>query len=110
MIGLKLWAQKFIGKYFWVQVDNEAVAPLLYTGRSRDIELQNALREIALTAAEHQFVIKAQHILGVDNRIPDWLSRWDEPQARQKFREHARDGSLKHIRTSNSLLTYSHKW
>ena len=110
MVGLKLWAEKLKGKYFWIHVDNEAVASVLNTGRTRETELQNALREIALIAGTHQFVLKARHIPGVDNRIPDWLSRWDEPLARRQFRQYARDKSLKHLRISNALLNYDHEW
>ena len=71
MIGLKIWGHLLSGKYFWVHVDNEAVASVLNSGSSREPELQNALREIALIAAKHEFVIKARHIAGVSNRIPD---------------------------------------
>ena len=76
MVALKIWKEKLQGKYFWVQVDNEAVATVLNTGSSWEPELQNALREIALIAAHYQFMIKARFIPGVQNRIPDWLSRW----------------------------------
>ena len=110
MVGLKLWAEKLKGKYFWIHVDNEAVASVLNTGRTRETELQNTLREIVLIAGTHQFVLKARHIPGVDNRIPDWLSRWDEPLARRQFRQYARDKSLKHLRISNALLNYNHEW
>ena len=110
MIGVKLWANQLKGKYLWIHVDNEAVATVLNTGKARDKELQNSVREIALIAAEYQFVTKARHIAGIDNRIPDWLSRWDEPQARQQFRQYAKDSSLKYIRTSTNLLNYIYQW
>ena len=45
-------------------MDNEAVATVLNTGACRQAALQDVLREIALIAAKHQFVIKAQHIMG----------------------------------------------
>ena len=86
MVGLKIWATQLEGKYFWIQVDNEAVASVLNTGASREPELQNALREITFLAAQHQFVIKARHIPGVQNRIPDWLSRWADCKSKQAFR------------------------
>ena len=62
MVGLKVWATEVQGKYFWIHVDNEAVAAILNTGSSREPELQNSLREIALITAQNQFVIKARHI------------------------------------------------
>ena len=110
MVALKIWGWQLQGKYFWVQVDNEAVAAVLNTGSSREPELQNALREIALIAARNQFVIKARYIPGVQNRIPDWLSRWHEMGARKSFREYVQDRSLKQIRVSNDMLQYDHKW
>ena len=64
MVALKIWAPQLRGKYFWIHMDNEAVASVLNTGRAREQELQNALREIALIAVENQFVLKARHIAG----------------------------------------------
>ena len=110
LVGLKLWAEKLSGKYFWIHVDNEAVASVLNSGASRHEQLQDALREIVLIVSKAQFVIKARHIPGVDNRIPDWLSRWDDPTSRRKFREWSRDKSIKHRRVSNSFLTYDNEW
>ena len=110
MVALKLWGEKLAGQYFWIHVDNEAIATVLNTGASRDAQLQDVLREIALVAAQHQFVIKAKHISGISNRIPDWLSRWHEPQARREFRRHARDNSLKYKRVSASFLQLNNKW
>ena len=110
MVALKIWANRVRGMYFWIHVDNEAVATVLNTGSSWDVELQNALREIALVVATHQFVIKARYIPGVENRVPDWLSRWHEPAARREFRMFSQNSSLKRIRVSNQLLQYTHEW
>ena len=110
IVAIKTWADQLRGKYFWIHVDNEAVASILNSGRGRDPELQEGLREVAYIAAKNQFVIKARHIPGVDNRIPDWLSRWDEIEARKSFRQHAMDRGLKHRKTSVNLLQLSHDW
>ena len=110
MVALKIWKHQLRGKYFWIQVDNEAVAMVLNSGSSREPELQNALREIALIAAQNQFVLKARFIPGIQNRVPDWVSRWDEKEARKQFREYSKDSSLKHIRVSQEMLSYIHNW
>ena len=110
MVGLKVWGKHIGGTYFWVHVDNEAVATVLNTGASRDIELQNVLREIALLGAQHQFVIKAKHISGVSNRVPDWLSRCHDMGARRQFRDYAKDSSLQQVRVSNELLQLNNQW
>ena len=110
MVALKVWGEELSGHYFWIHVDNEAVAAVLNTGAAWDPGLQDVLREIALLVAKHQFVIKGRHIAGVDNRIPDWLSRWHEPEARRQFREFAKDSSLKQIRTPVSYLELNNNW
>ena len=110
MVALKIWAPQLQGKYFWIHVDNKAVATVLNSGGSRETELQNSLREIALITANHQFVIKARHIPRVQNRILDWLFRWSDPKSKQAFCEFAHDSSLKHIRINNSWLQYKHNW
>ena len=110
MAALKLWGNRLAGKYFWIHVDNEAVATVLNSGKGRNTELQDAMREIAFIAAKHQFVIRARHIPGVTNRIPDWLSRWHENTSRKEFRQYARDKGLIHRRVSNTILHYQHNW
>ena len=110
LVAIKLWGASLAGKYFWINVDNQAVATILNTGASREIMLQDTLREIALIAAQHQFVIRAKHIAGVDNRVPDWLSRWHQGDARKQFREHAKEKSLKPIRVEQHMLANSHPW
>ena len=109
MVALKVWGQLLRGKYFWIHVDNEAVASVLNTGSCRDPRLQDTLREIALITAQNQFVLKAKHISGISNRIPDWLSRWHEQESRRQFRQHARDSSLKQVKITSSLLQYNNK-
>ena len=110
MVALKIWGGKLQGMYFWVHVDNEAVATILNTGASREPQLQDILREIALLAAKNNFVIKARHISGISNRIPDWLSRWHQAEHRKQFRNHARDRGLKRIRVREDVLKLEHKW
>ena len=110
IIALKIWAKKVAGQYFWIHVDNEAVAIILNSGASRDETLQDALREVAMIAAENQFIIKAKHISGVSNRIPDWLSRWSELEARRKFNQYAREKSLKRCKLPSQYLQFTNQW
>ena len=106
----RVWAQQLERKYFWINVDNEAVATVINTGAARDTALQDALREIAMLGARHQFIIKAKHISGVSNRIPDWLSRWQEVEARKKFNEYARNKSLKRNKINQDILEFINEW
>ena len=110
MVTLKLWGNSLKGRYFWIHVDNEAVAAVINTGASRDTQLQDVLREIVLLAAKNEFVIKARHIAGNSNRIPDWLFRWHDVGARRAFKLHARESSLKQVKVSTSLLQLDNQW
>ena len=110
IVALKIWANKLSGQYFWIHVDNEAVATVINTGAARNQVLQDALREIALVAAEHQFILKAKHISGISNRIPDWLSRWSELEARKKFNLYAKEKSLTRIRVTLDHTQFKHNW
>ena len=110
LMALKIWGSQLKGSYFWIHVDNEAVAVVLNSGASKDIQLQNLLREIALLAAQHQLVIKARHISGISNRVPDWLSRWHEPEARKSFWEFAKDNSLTKMKVSAEMLGCTNEW
>ena len=49
---------------------------VLNTGFSKDIFMQSCLRDICYLAAVHGFEVRARHIVGVENRAADYLSRW----------------------------------
>lgn len=69
-----------------VQCDNEASVIFLNSGRARDPVLQSYLRELEFIAARFEFEIRAVHIKGVSNRVPDALSRWSlGPEHEQTF-------------------------
>ena len=110
LAAIRTWTNTIKGTYFWIHVDNEAVATVLNTGASRDEFLQMALREILMIAALNDFMIKARHIKGVDNRIPDWLSRWGEAEARNKFLEHIADKQWTEIHTEQSIIQLNNNW
>jgi hypothetical protein len=55
--------------------------------------MQNCLREICFYAANLQFEVKAKHNSGENNRLPDYLSRWeiDKKKILKTFTEDGRD-------------------
>ena len=110
LVALKIWAPKLRGQYFRIQVDNEAVATVINSGAARNPALQDGLREIAMLAARHEFIIKAEHITGISNRIPDWLSRWHEVESRKLFRQFAKEKSLHKCTISHKYLQYDNQW
>ena len=50
MVGLKIWGSKLKGKYFWIHVDNEAVATVLNSGASKDQSCKATQRDSAFSS------------------------------------------------------------
>ena len=75
IIALKLWGRQLQGTKMTILCDNEATVAVVNTGRSKEAFLQQCAREIAFIACTNQFEIRAIHIRGRDNRLPDLLSR-----------------------------------
>ena len=71
-----------------VYCDNLSSCLVLNKGSTRCRFMQACLREICFLAAAGEFEIKARHIQGVDNRLPDLLSRWElNSKYRKEFLE-----------------------
>ena len=68
-----------------IQCDNKTSVTVLNMGRTHNSFLQGCLRELELVAAKHEFEIRAVHIKGVDNCIPDVLSRWEMGETQATF-------------------------
>lgn len=56
--------------------DNEVSCQVINTGRAYNNFLKSCLRELEFVVARFEFEIRANHIPGVSNRVPDALSRW----------------------------------
>ena len=77
VVSVKLWGDYFAGKRIRIYCDNESCVYVINKGKSKDLFLVSCLREILFYGAKNNFTINAEHIAGVENRIPDYLSRWD---------------------------------
>ena len=78
-----------------VQCDNEAVVSVLSHGRSWNLFLQAGMCEVAYQLAVNKCELRVVHILSAKNQIADWLLRWTDSEARQKFHCFAREKSLR---------------
>ena len=54
------------------------MATIINTGRACDITLQQQLHELVWWLSKYECKIKAVHLFGWLNKIPDLLSRWGE--------------------------------
>ena len=71
---------------------------VINSSRTKDPFLATCLRELWLEVARFGFELRAVHLPGVENRVPDWLSRWDLGQ-------HYRDSFMNFIGSCSDEYT-----
>ena len=88
VVGLKTWGHQLGRAKLRVYCDNEATVLVINSGKSRDSFMQQCLTELCYVTAKAQCVLRAVHLPGDQNRLPDLLSRWQISKlAREQFRE-----------------------
>ena len=96
---------------FSPETSNLSAAQVLNIGRSRDHFMVECVREILFLAATFQFEIRASHIAGVENRIPDHLSRWySSLTSRRAFKRETSNRILSKRYISDDLLKFCNTW
>ena len=75
VVACKLWSHSWRGKRILVKCDNMDSVNAINNLGVHDKFLQACVRELMLICASRDFQIRAVHIPGVVNRLPDWLSR-----------------------------------
>jgi len=78
IVALRLWKDSLKGSSIIIQCDNEAVCHVVNSGRAKCKLLQEGLREICYLTAVAQCQIRCVHIPGIENRLADCLSRWEQ--------------------------------
>ena len=76
VVSIKLWQFKLAGRCIMIHCDNQACVVMINSMRSRNNFLQTCLRELWLTLAVNNIMLKAAHIPGRENTLADCLSRW----------------------------------
>ena len=72
-----------------IYCDNDACVQVINSSKTKDSFLASCLRELWLEVAKYGFQLRAVHLPGEENRIADWLSRWDiHPEYRRLFYEY----------------------
>ena len=73
--------------------------------------MQNCVREICFYAANLPFEAKAKHISGENNRLPDYLSRWEiDNKYRTLFTNSIRDRICREIDITDDHFNFIHNW
>ena len=110
IVAIKLWSSQCVGKKMTILCDNEASVYAINSGRVKDAFMESALRELAYVTALGQCEIRAFHIAGVTNRLPDMLSRWDlDEKFSKSFLAETKDSMVECI-ASDELFEFSNIW
>ena len=78
IVAVRLWGVHCQGLKVVIYCDNEPAVRVINSGKSRDGFMASCIRELWLVVSTNLFELRAIHLPGVDNRVADALSRWDE--------------------------------
>lgn len=70
-----LWCKHFCGLRIKFRCDNEAVVQILNSKTSKSERVMTLVRCIVLWSMQFDFYLKAEHIMGVKNKVVDSISR-----------------------------------
>ena len=76
LVTIRAWKKFFQNKRILIKCDNQAVVSVLTSGRTSDLTLGAIARNIMMETATYDIDLQVIHVLGVDNKIADLLSRW----------------------------------
>ena len=76
VVACRTWGSQWQRKRIIMNCDNAASVHAINGTRSKDTFLSTCVRELWFLSSQHHFEIQAVHIAGIDNRLPDLLSRW----------------------------------
>ena len=108
LVGVRIWGVFCTDSRVQIYCDNEAVVRVINSSRTRDPFMATCLRELWFEVSRFGFQLRAVHLPGEENRVPDWLSRWDlGKQYRDLFHGFISDGKYEEIRVSSNLFDFS---
>ena len=84
LLAVRMWGCHLQGMKVQIFCDNQPAVQVINSGRTKDSFMASCIRELWLEVSKYGFQLRAVHLPGEDNRVPDWLSRWD---CGQKYRD-----------------------
>ena len=109
-VAVKIWAHKLYKRKVTFKCDNEAVVKVINAGRSGCPKLLKLMRELMFIAAKSGMEVKAKHVMGKCNKIPDLLSRTHDPNAVNEFKLLNKQLGLTKIQVKQCTFTFLHDW
>ena len=111
LASLKVFSKHIKGYKLLVSCDNEATVEVINRGRAQDTYMNTCLRELVWICIQAEFEIRAQHIPGKTNTIPDLLSRaFSEKAALAEINKKISDMRLIEVQVDSSVFAFTHPW
>ena len=111
VLALKVWKQKTANCNVLLQCDNETTVQVINKGKAHNTFTQQCSRELAWLSAWNNTWIKVCFISGVNNRIPDYLSRFHlHDKYRKLFLEETEGLHKKEVFISEAMYSFEHLW
>ena len=108
LVGVRIWGSQCLGNRVQIYCDNESVVKVINSSKTHDPFMATCLRELWLEVSRCHFQLRAVHLPGEENRLPDWLSRWDCGQNyRDLFNNFIRDDDYVEISIPHDLFRFS---
>jgi hypothetical protein len=77
LVAVRLWGHRYSGSKVKIFCDNDATVQVINSSKARDLFMASCLRELWLEVCTYKFELRVVHLPGEENRLADWLSRWD---------------------------------
>ena len=111
VVAVKVWGRSLKGKKVLILCDNMSSCNLINKGLSRDKFHHSCLREICYTAAVNEFVVRALHTKGTDNRAADILARWHlNNKSQELFNDLMGSRECQRVRVDEHTFEFSCPW
>ena len=82
-LALEIWGDQLANKCIQLNTDNMAVTFILNNFTSKDKQIMILVRLLVKNCIKNNILIRARHIRGVDNILPDMISRLQVSKARK---------------------------
>ena len=76
LVAIRVWGNDWKHQRVLIKCDNQAVVSVLNSGKTQDLTLAAIARNIMMEISDQDIDLQVIHILGIENKVADLLSRW----------------------------------
>ena len=110
LVVARVWGPAWAGIEITGYTDNQSAMHLLRHGRSRSEHRLDIAREFASIQQQYRFLWTSEYVSTKDNVLSDCLSRWGNPEAREKFYKITEGSSIREVFIPDSFLQIENAW